>query len=207
VAFEAASYVASGATDGSRGIISTVQAATPSDKNVLFNALWDKAVVPLYGMFYADGAHANALTVQKRSGASDTDTQIRVMDNGLARERFGVFNDGKTRLSSVAATSGDQTKDSPPLVLRGAYWTGSASADLEWKVYNDVTGANASRLAVKEPGGNDRYIVLDTGDIYVPTAGKGIILKSPNGNCWRLTVDNNGNISGTATALESVSCP
>jgi hypothetical protein len=40
------------------------------------------------------------------------------------------------------------------------------------------------------------------GDVYVNDATKGIILKSPNGNCWRVTVDNTGNFVRTA-----ISCP
>ena len=45
-----------------------------------------------------------------------------------------------------------------------------------------------------------QLIVTDTGllhvtnnDIYISELGKGIIMKSSNGNCWRVTVDNNGN--------------
>ena len=30
------------------------------------------------------------------------------------------------------------------------------------------------------------------GDVYINDANKGVIMKSPNGNCWRMTVDNNG---------------
>ena len=38
------------------------------------------------------------------------------------------------------------------------------------------------------------------GDIYSSTAGSGLILKSPNGNCWKVTVDNSGNPSFPFTA-------
>jgi len=40
------------------------------------------------------------------------------------------------------------------------------------------------------------------GDVYVDNATKGIILKSPDGNCWRVTVDNFGNL-----VRISISCP
>jgi len=40
------------------------------------------------------------------------------------------------------------------------------------------------------------------GDIYVETSVNGVILKSPNGSCYRLTVDNAGVIKTTA-----VTCP
>lgn len=34
---------------------------------------------------------------------------------------------------------------------------------------------------------------ITSGDVYVDDSTKGIILKSPNGNCWRVTIDNTGN--------------
>ena len=40
------------------------------------------------------------------------------------------------------------------------------------------------------------------GDVYIDNATKGIILKSPDGNCWRVTVDNSGNL-----VRMSVVCP
>lgn len=40
------------------------------------------------------------------------------------------------------------------------------------------------------------------GDVNVDQIGSGIILKSPNGNCWRVTIDDAGNLVRTA-----ISCP
>ncbi len=45
-------------------------------------------------------------------------------------------------------------------------------------------------------------LVVNQGDILVESIGSGVILKSPDGNCWKLTVDNNG----TVTSI-SVQCP
>lgn len=41
---------------------------------------------------------------------------------------------------------------------------------------------------------------VTAGDVYVNDATKGIILKSPNGGCWRVTIDNTGNFVRTAIA-------
>ena len=38
------------------------------------------------------------------------------------------------------------------------------------------------------------------GDVNIDQVGKGIIMKSPNGNCWRVTIDNSGNFVSTAIA-------
>jgi hypothetical protein len=40
------------------------------------------------------------------------------------------------------------------------------------------------------------------GDVNIDQIGSGIILKSPNGNCWRVTIDNTGNLIRTA-----ITCP
>jgi hypothetical protein len=43
---------------------------------------------------------------------------------------------------------------------------------------------------------------VKNGDVYVNDSTKGIILKSPNGNCWRVTVDDSGNFVRT-----QITCP
>jgi hypothetical protein len=43
---------------------------------------------------------------------------------------------------------------------------------------------------------------VSAGDVYVDNIGNGVILKSPNGSCWRVTVDNTGNLVRTA-----ITCP
>jgi len=43
---------------------------------------------------------------------------------------------------------------------------------------------------------------VSAGDVYIDEIGKGVILKSPNGQCWRYTPDNSGNLVSS-----SVTCP
>ena len=43
---------------------------------------------------------------------------------------------------------------------------------------------------------------LETGDMYVKEIGSGVIIKSPNGSCYRLIVDNLGTIGSQA-----ITCP
>ena len=43
---------------------------------------------------------------------------------------------------------------------------------------------------------------VTSGDVYVNTVGTGLIFKSPNGSCFRLTVNNGGTLKGTA-----ITCP
>ena len=45
-------------------------------------------------------------------------------------------------------------------------------------------------------------VIGSTGDVYITNSTAGVILTSPNGNCWRLTIDNAGVPSYT-----NVTCP
>jgi len=40
------------------------------------------------------------------------------------------------------------------------------------------------------------------GDVYLEDIGTGVIIKSPDGSCWRITVDDSGNLS-----TASITCP
>jgi len=65
------------------------------------------------------------------------------------------------------------------------------------------------RLVIK-PNGNiglgtsspDAKLQVTNGDIYIENVNKGVIMKSPNGQCWRYTPDNNGQLVSTA-----ITCP
>ena len=39
-----------------------------------------------------------------------------------------------------------------------------------------------------------------SGDVNIEQIGSGIIMKSPNGQCWRVTIDDSGNFVKTAIA-------
>ena len=64
---------------------------------------------------------------------------------------------------------------------------------------NDFLGIGAYNY--KPPLPKSRLHVFN-GDVNIDQIGSGIILKSPNGNCWRVTIDNTGNLIRTA-----ITCP
>lgn len=73
---------------------------------------------------------------------------------------------------------------------------------------NTNTSAN-ERLRILSNGyigiGNNNPMSKFTvtgGDVNITDIASGIILKSPNGNCWRVTIDNSGNLIRT-----SITCP
>lgn len=45
-------------------------------------------------------------------------------------------------------------------------------------------------------------VEIKTGDIYIEDIHSGVIMKSPNGQCWRMTIDNTG-----SPVFDLISCP
>lgn len=69
-----------------------------------------------------------------------------------------------------------------------------------------VSNRNTNNLGIGLPSINapvpKSTLHVFTGDINVEQVGKGIIMKSPNGQCWRVTVANDGSFVSTA-----ITCP
>lgn len=63
---------------------------------------------------------------------------------------------------------------------------------------NDGIGDACSETPMLQP----LNVEVQEGDIYVSDFQRGVILTSPNGNCYRITVDANGNLFTTV-----VTCP
>lgn len=62
-----------------------------------------------------------------------------------------------------------------------------------------VLGSGEVGIGTSTPGS---MLEVGGGDVYVNNSANGVILKAPNGNCWRITVDNSGNLTTT-----QVACP
>jgi hypothetical protein len=151
-AYEAASWA-----DGSRGYISTIQVAGLPN-STLFNALWDQADVPNFGMFYADLSTANALTIRKRDAtAAAGNTQIRLINQAGTHQPFAVYSDGATTLDGPAATVGTPEQESPELRLFGHIFNGGVDKEVriiaKTVAINGATGRYALRLYAQTEGG------------------------------------------------------
>lgn len=62
-----------------------------------------------------------------------------------------------------------------------------------------ITGTGNIGIGTNDPKAK---LQITNGDVYIDNATKGIILKSPNKNCWRITIDDNGNF-----VTVSITCP
>ena len=106
----------------------------------------------------------------------------------------------------------------PRDAIGGNYWSTTGNADINVGV-NFLGTTDANPLLLKT-NGVERIRITSTGnigigettpgtalevgggDVYVNSSANGVILRSPNGGCWRITVDNAGTLTTTA-----VTCP
>ena len=105
------------------------------------------------------------------------------------------------------ADTGVLWNNGPGLILRAG--TASISGRIKFETGINSDGTINERMRVDENGNigigtkNPKTkLQVTNGDVYVENADKGIILKSPNGNCWRVTIGNDGNFIRT-----SITCP
>jgi len=66
------------------------------------------------------------------------------------------------------------------------------------KIHFSANSIGAKELTLSSNGN----LYLNSGDFSVNNSNNGVVLKSPNGQCWRVTIDNTGNLLRT-----SITCP
>jgi|GEM_PF-3572379 len=62
-----------------------------------------------------------------------------------------------------------------------------------------ITGDGNVGIGTEEP---EARLQVKSGDIYLEDVNSGVIMKSPNGACWRLSIDDEG-----GTTVEAITCP
>lgn len=74
----------------------------------------------------------------------------------LGRARFSAYNSGEVQLQSLKSNSTNTLKDSPQLLLRGNYWTGSVGQDRDAIIKHVVSNTT--------PTSSLRFYIGDQGD-------------------------------------------
>ncbi|MFK7935997.1 MAG: hypothetical protein AB8G22_20960 [Saprospiraceae bacterium] len=125
-------------------------------------------------------------------------------------------NDGKTRLT-VEAKNDDavgihiwsNTNTVPSGGTVDGATIGYKRASDILKINNSTSFFNDNHLTLTKSGnvglGTEdakAKLHIEDGDIYLKEIGRGVIMRSPNGNCWRMTIDDNGDFVKT-----QITCP
>jgi hypothetical protein len=137
-------------------------------------------------------------------------TQEMLSGNSGAKMEIGQFgaNYGTGNLNTVYANRGTIiARGGSGLIIRSSpdpngsyiydgitFQTGSNTPERM-----RITGTGLVGIGTTAP--KSKLQVTD-GDVYVDNPNRGIILKSPNGSCWRITMDDAGNFVKTA-----ITCP
>ncbi len=136
--------------------------------------------------------------------------------NSTGKVGIGIAGDsGNPLLAKLHIRSDDN--ESANLFLEPTNWTSEFNAEI-W-LGNQAHGISAEvnqglvfktenyylfnqgNMGIGTPEPCSKLQVTD-GDIFIEDINSGIIMKSPDGNCWRISIDNNGNFVST-----SITCP
>jgi len=74
----------------------------------------------------------------------------------------------------------------------------SYPVNIRFETTNTGEILRTERMRITENG----LVKVTTNDVYIEKIGSGVIMKSPNGNCWRMTVDDTG-----APQFTPIACP
>lgn len=131
-----------------------------------------------------------------RGGTFSIETERFVMGDansyGYRMTSFPQANDGLgTYGSSLMFNRPASPRPGGGLVSR-QYGAAETEVGLEVHLSSPTTASNETTR---------RAVFLPSGAFYVPSAGAGVIVKSPNGSQWRITVDDSGTLSASSVTV------
>ncbi len=174
-----------------------------------------------------DGSSERELTIQNEQITTNAHTYITLIN---ASEQFSTapnFDARKSR-GTLAMPTDVMEGDRTLALLSGQYidgayrystaiemWTGPEPSSFgypSFMTFSTTSPGETSReermrvdgfgrlgIATDQP--KSKLHIAD-GDVYIENISSGVIIKSPNGNCWRYAPDNSGTLIGT-----SINCP
>jgi len=140
---------------------------------------------------------ASLVSIQLKTGTSNTTTYLTQASSIYGTDYYGT----------EYADFGQLWSTGSGLILRAG--SSSLSGVIKFQTGSTGIGGSNERMRIAGNGNvgigtNDpkTKLQVSSGDVYVEDSTMGIILKSPNGSCWRVTIDNAGNLVKT-----SITCP
>ena len=129
--------------------------------------------------------------------------ELQDLPTGSSNSRFIKFlGFSGTEIGSIRHQSGPDGGGDPGITIKneGIYETSFRLGQslFEWKMRESSTGAVEKAMWLTPKVSSSSRLTLYGGDIEIDEAGDGIILKSPNGTKYKVTVDNAGNLAVTA---------
>ena len=155
------------------------------------------------GIDYADGLTENVgIGTQGTNVNPIVKFQIRTRLADVSSTNLELINDYDQASTYMLFTSNGPDFDHFAIGRNNSASASGANEAFLWQYENfDIkfgTGAT-EKLRIKDSNGN---IEVKAGDVYIENIGSGVIMKSPDGNCWRMTVDNAG-----SPVFTSITCP
>lgn len=193
-----------GGTQDDADIGQTVEA-----EMLIANKDYDKRI------FFGDGS-GYKINFSKRTNSTTTDI-LTLADNGtLTSGKFKIYTNGNIGINypnspTAALSILGQTRTAEDINQQFPDATGSEMittvqngnknfyigdrTGYKFKLISRVNATNYELMTVSDTG----LVKVVENDVYINNSSKGIILKSLNGNCFRVTVDDSGNLIRTQT--------
>ena len=178
------------------------------------NLTLNKAVNPY---LYLNDTNGGAAIFQQSGNdtriGSDSNTQVQIVQNNAVAVTISTSKNVGIGTTAPAATltindsvasSAPQTDSNNLLLIENTNPLGSCNIRLRGGdgatriMYGENSGAT-DKLFITPRANDGNHILFDpTGNVSIETAGNGLILKSPNGTQYKITVANDGTITSTA---------
>ena len=140
---------------------------------------------------------ASLVNIQLKTGTSNSTTYLTQASSIYGTDFYG----------NEYADFGQLWSTGAGLILRAG--STASSGVIKFQTGTAPLGSSNERMRITGNGNvgigtNNPKVKLQvtSGDIYVEDPNKGIILRSPSGNCYRVTIDDAGNFVRTA-----ITCP
>jgi hypothetical protein len=139
-------------------------------------------------------------------GTTTPDNKLEVVGGNIMLRRSAAANMDRIILGTVDPNIGFELRSGSTGGTPYIDFSNDSTSDFDVRLL--LTGNNALRIdggavgiGVSNQPGAQLHVV--GGDVAITSPGTGIVLRSPNGLCRRVTVDNNGNF----VSSPSMACP